>query len=369
MASDYFILTFDGGGIRGLFSALLVQQLDKEFDLLKRVDLFAGTSTGALIALGLASNVPISELVDIYMTRGKEVFQRYKSFSPKPPAALVKMYPQLKTKAQAVNLVDLFHVKYTDAGLKKIVEQTFPFQNTLSQLSHKVLITAFDLYKAETKAWGPISMSNLPGYKTADIAVLDAALSACAAPVYFPPHVFTHNKTQRALLDGGVYANNPSMLAAASVMASGALKRRGLAFENIKLLSLGTGFNLDALPPKNMWPADWYGVLAWLNPIAVPPTPQLPLLPVLMDGVSDIDTFECKQILGNNFRRGNVQLKELINLDDYQKVGLLKKWTEEYMASAEWKEIKLWLGATLAARQPTRVQKASAKKTKRNPDR
>jgi hypothetical protein len=39
------------------------------------------------------------------------------------------------------------------------------------------------------------------------------------------------------------------------------------------------------------------------------------------------------------------------------------------MASAEWKEIKLWLGATLAARQPTRVKKASAKKAKRNPDR
>ena len=362
MASDYLILTFDGGGIRGLISALLVQQLDKELDLLKRVDLFAGTSTGALMALGLASDVPISELVDIYMTKGKEVFQPYnKLLASKPPPALVKMYPQLKTKAQAANLVDLFHVKYTDAGLKKIVEQTFPSSLPLSQLSHKVLITAFDLYKADTKAWGPISMTNLPGYKTAGISVLDAALSACAAPVYFPPHVFTHNKTRRALLDGGVYANNPSMLAAASVMASGTLRRRGLAFQNIKLLSLGTGFNLDALPPQKMWPADWYGVLAWLTPVSVPPTPQFPLLPVLMDGVSDIDTFQCKQILGKNFRRGNVRLKEMINLDDYQKVGLLKKWTDAYMASAEWQEIKRWLGATLSRRQPTRGKKASAK--------
>lgn len=365
MASDYLILTFDGGGIRGLISALLVQQLDKELDLLKRVDLFAGTSTGALIALGLASNVPVSELVDIYMTRGKEVFQPYnKLLAAKPPPALVNMY------LNGANLsVDLFHVKYTDVGLAKIVQQTFPSQKTLRQLSHKVLITAFDLYKAETKAWGPISMTNLSGYKTADISVLDAALSACAAPVYFPPHVFTHDKRKRALLDGGVYANNPSMLAAASVMASGTLKRRGLAFENIKLLSLGTGFNLDALPPQKMWPVDWYGVLAWMTPIAKPPTPQFPLLPVLMDGVSDIDTFQCQQILGNNFRRGNVRLKELINLDDYQKVGLLKKWTEEYMASAEWREIKLWLSATLSAKQSKASKKLAATATKRKPGR
>jgi len=63
-----------------------------------------------------------------------------------------------------------------------------------------------------------------------------------------------------------------------------------------------------------------------------------------MEGVSDIDTFQCRQILGDNFRRGNVQLKEPIDLGDYQKVGELKKWTEAYMATAEWQEIKQWIG-------------------------
>lgn len=354
--SDYLILTCDGGGIRGLISALLVQQLDQKFDFLKRVNLFAGTSTGALIALGLASGVPISTLVDIYMTRGGEVFKPYGAFSPVPPPALISMYPNA-----AALPVDLLHVKYTDAGLQKIVEQTFPYKKSLRELNRKVLITAFDLYKPETKAWGPISLTNLPGYKTADISVLDAALSACAAPVYFPPHRFEYKKEERAFLDGGVYANNPSLLAASSVMASGSLRRRGLAFENIKLLSLGTGFTLDAMPPKDMWPVDWYGVLAWLSPITRSPTPQFPLLPVLMDGVSDINTFQCQHILGNNFRRGNVQLKEMINLDDYQKVGLLKKWTEQYMASAQWKEIQRWLCLILSGGQPTRSKKASAK--------
>ena len=214
----------------------------------------------------------------------------------------------------------------------------------LRELSRTVLVTTFDLFDTQRKCWTPISLTNLPSYKTSDIRVLDAALSTGAAPVYFPPHVFDHNGKKRAFVDGGVYANNPSTLAAASVMASGTLRRRGLAFENIKLLSLGTGFTLDGMPPGNLLPPEWYGVLAWMSPITLPPTPPLPLLTVLMDGVSDIDTFQCKQILGNNFRRGNVQLTEPINLDDYQKVGALKKMTDAYMATTEWREIKQWVG-------------------------
>jgi hypothetical protein len=273
------------------------------------------------------------------MTKGKKVFSSYGSLSAVPPPALTNIYPQA-----AALPVELLHVKYSDRGLKKLVKETFPADKTLRELSRKVLVTAFDLYQAERRAWMPVSLSNLPGSKTSDIHVLDAALSTCGAPVYFPPHVFEHQGKKRALVDGGVYANNPSMLAAATVMASGTLKRRGLAFENIKLLSLGTGFTLDGIPPKNLWPPESYGVLAWMFPFTQPPTPQFPLLPMLMDGVSGIDTFQCSQIFGNNFRRGNVQLKEPINLDDYQKVGELKKWTEAYMASAEWKEIKQWIG-------------------------
>ncbi len=357
--SDYLILSFDGGGIRGLISALLAQQLDQEFDFLKRVDLFAGTSTGALLALGLASGVPIATLVDIYMTKGKEVFKSYTPFSATPPQALIAKHP-----SAAAMSVDLLYVKYTDAGLKKILTQTFP-KKTLSQLSRKVLVTTFDLYQTARKAWMPVSFTNLSGSKTSDISVLDAALSSGAAPVYFPPHVFQHQGKQKAFVDGGVFANNPSLMAAATVMSSGTLKRRGLAIENIKLLSLGTGFTLDAIPTKDMWPVDWYGVLAWLYPFTQAPTPQFPLLPVLMDGVSEVATFQCRQILGNNFRRGNVHLKETINLDDYQKVGELKKWTEAYMATAEWKEIQQWIGrGSIKSKTRASSGKSTAKKAK-----
>src|SRR6266542_2343003 len=183
--SNYLILMCDGGGSRGLIPALLVQQLDQELNLLERVDLFAGTSTGGLVAIGLASDVPVSSLVDIYMTKGAEVFQPYPFVSSVPPQELTDNYP----KAAALPL-DLLQVKYTDAGLKKLVEQTFPAGKTLRELSRKLLVTAFDLYQDKRKAWAPISLTNLPGYNTDDIRVLDAALSTTAGPVYFPPHVF-----------------------------------------------------------------------------------------------------------------------------------------------------------------------------------
>lgn len=341
--SNYLILTCDGGGIRGLIPALLIQQLDQELNFLERVDLFGGTSTGGIIALGLAGEVPVSNIVDIYLTKGAEIFKPYDPFSlaapEPPPAALTRVHPQ------ALSLPgDLLHVKYSDDGLKKLITETYPATKKLSELERQVLVTTLDLYDVARSSWAPTALTNLAGSNTDDITVLDAALSTSAAPVYFPPHVYVHDGQKKAFADGGIFANNPSMLAAAQVISSGTLKALGLAFENIKLLSIGTGFTQDGIPPRNLLPPLWYGVLAWLSPITLPPTPQFPLLSALMDAVSDVDSFQCKQILGNNFRRANVQLTQPIDLDDYQKVGELRKMADAYMASAEWQEIKRWIG-------------------------
>ena len=269
-SSNYLILSCDGGGIRGLVPALLLQQLDRELNFLRRVSLFAGTSTGGIIVLALASDVPIATVVDIYMTKGAEVFKPYHPSSAAPPRALLRMYPQA-----AALPGDLLHVKYSDAGLKKLITQTFPAQKKLSELKRKVMVTAFDLYNAPQNAWVPTTLTNLPTAKTSDTRVLDAALSTSAAPVYFPPHVYKKNGKKRAFIDGGVFANNPGTLAAATVIATGTLKRRGLAAENIRLLSLGTGYTLDSIPPQNLLPPLWYGVLAWLSPLTKSPVVRL----------------------------------------------------------------------------------------------
>ena len=259
--SSYLILTCDGGGIRGLVPALLLQQLDKELDLLRRVDLFAGTSTGGVIALGLASEVSISAIVDIYMTKGAEIFKPYKSLAAKTrPKALTKLH------RKALSLpADLFHVKYSNDGLKNLIAKTYP-ANKLGDLKRNALVTTLDLYQTERKAWMPLALTNLPGSKTADVTVLDAALSTSAAPIYFPPHIYTRKGQESAFADGGIFANNPSTLAVASVIASGALKRAGLTSGDIKVLSLGTGFTLDGIPPKNLLPPNGMEYLRGYRP-------------------------------------------------------------------------------------------------------
>ncbi len=55
------ILSSDGGGIRGLITVLLIQNLDEDFDVISKADGFAGTSTGGLISLGLANGVAIKD--------------------------------------------------------------------------------------------------------------------------------------------------------------------------------------------------------------------------------------------------------------------------------------------------------------------
>jgi hypothetical protein len=65
--TTYRILSCDGGGIRGVITAKLLQALDPS--VIKNIDLFAGTSTGSIIALGLASGVPIDTIVELYSSQ------------------------------------------------------------------------------------------------------------------------------------------------------------------------------------------------------------------------------------------------------------------------------------------------------------
>ena len=65
------ILSCDGGGIRGLITALLIQDLDKDFGFISKTDGFVGTSIGGIIALALAQNVSIEDIIEIFEKKGK----------------------------------------------------------------------------------------------------------------------------------------------------------------------------------------------------------------------------------------------------------------------------------------------------------
>ncbi len=148
------------------------------------------------------------------MTKGAEIFKPFSFLANQPrPKALTSLYPE------ALSLpADLFHVKYSNAGLKDLISKTYPATKTLSQLKRRVMVTALDLYQIDKTGWVPTTLSNLPKSTSGDVTVLDAALSTSAAPIYFPPHVFTRKGQREAFADGGIFANNPCTLAAANVI-------------------------------------------------------------------------------------------------------------------------------------------------------
>lgn len=353
--SNFLILSCDGGGIRGLITAIILQELDKQIPFLDKVDLFTGTSTGGIIALGLASGIPIADVVNIYNSSGNcsQIFTPYKP--PKSDAFLDRFLEEMANSnelkdsifAEIIkNLEQLLYVKYNDIGLKSVLENNITqFSQSLASLKSKVLVTTFQLYNepdTNNPSWRPITLDNLPNNEinSQDTLILDAALCTSAAPTYFPPH---KHPTYGLCIDGGVFANNPSTLALARVLNSGILGDRNI--QNIRILSVGTGQTQNRMRPE--YQSDGllrYGPTTWFWPIAFDNTPRIPLFSIMMDGSSILDEFQTKMILGNDkYQRINVELNETIPLDGCSQIPKMKDLVDDYIKSSQWNENITWI--------------------------
>ncbi|MCC7359436.1 MAG: patatin-like phospholipase family protein [Anaerolineales bacterium] len=281
----YHILALDGGGIRGLLTAVLLQRLEAARPgLLAQVDLFAGSSTGGILALGLAAGFTPTEARELYEGLGKVVF----------------------ADSPFDNWRDLGHAlgaQYTNGPLKAVLTAQFG-DLRLGDLPRKVLISAFDLdngpdQPAALRTWKPKFFHNYPGPGSdADERVVDVALRTSAAPSYFPLY--------QGYIDGGVVAGNPSMAALAQALEPTTGRQ---AQSDVTLLSVGTGRNNQFLTAQDN---DW-GWLQWAPHI----------IDILLDGNSGVADYECRQLLGDRYHRLNPLLPERINLDDISKTPRL----------------------------------------------
>src|SRR5437870_8300828 len=123
----YRILSVDGGGIRGLYAAVLLDRLIREVPtLVDGVDLVTGTSTGGIIALGLAHGLAPADLVALYRDRAKEIFDD-------------SWLDDLK------DLGGLTGAAYDNDKLKALLEDVFGKTTRLKQLKKRVLVPPFDL--------------------------------------------------------------------------------------------------------------------------------------------------------------------------------------------------------------------------------
>ena len=367
--SKYLILACDGGGIRGLITAMLIQQLFKQFpSLSNQIYLLAGTSTGGIIALALACDVPPGQLVTLYSTDAGNIFQQSACMkaagiqprdcdtSPTPPDIAGSNGGWLEYILSHIE--ELFCTWYDNSGLKSAIEGQLKSSATATLNSlvpaspanpRYVLVNTLQLCNSDN-VWAPLQLTNLPNIQnntSGDTLVIDAAMSTSAAPIYFPPY---QHPTYGYCADGGLFANNPGTIALTTLVES------GIHLENIWMLSLSTGNTLNSYPasvitpmgPGNFGPVAWFLPFSQpFSPVAGQPyTPAIPLMAAFFDATSEVGDYQCGQLLGSRYKRARVPLSQPIELDDYcpAEIKVMTDSTTNYMStSSEWTDIINWI--------------------------
>lgn len=333
--SKYRILALDGGGIRGVLTATILEQLEAEFPgFISKVDLFAGTSTGGILALGLASGLSPNEIRGLYEESASEVFVT------RPLRYSIEKFDQFRERFDQFFVAD-----YPNQPLKQVLFNQFG-EKTLGQLEKSVLITSFDLDDGGSheypRRWQPKIFNNFGEDPDSAQKIVDVALCTSAAPSYFPIY--------QGFIDGGVVANNPSMCALAQAIRkdqNGGKQSVG----NIRLLSIGTGASpafLDVVQEKGNW-----GYLQWLiggdgPEVLMGNAITGAIVKLMLEGNVELAHYQCKHILGKKYRRFNPILDKIIDLDAVDKIGDLRSFPDrvEKIPSnqKEWDDTVRWVG-------------------------
>ncbi|MCZ4410534.1 CBASS cGAMP-activated phospholipase [Cryomorphaceae bacterium 1068] len=196
VSRPFKILSIDGGGIKGLYSATLLARLEEKAG--KKAgecfDMICGTSTGGLIALGVASGKQAEDLAELYSEHGKSIF----------PTNNYRFVRFFQSKLQSLKQT-LFWGKYSATQLRMQLTSTFK-DKKLGELDNLVCIPSFNLTSGMPRIF---KFPHKEGgfFMDKEIPLVDAALATSAAPTYLPIHEY--NDTM--FVDGGVWANNPSL--------------------------------------------------------------------------------------------------------------------------------------------------------------
>jgi patatin-like phospholipase/acyl hydrolase len=280
--APYRILAFDGGGIRGVYTAVLLQRLAAQVPgFLDGAQLLAGTSTGGILALGLASGMTADQLVKLYQDNGKQIFAR-------------SIFRKIG------DLGDLVGAKYDNANLQKILLGVFGDKTLDDLLPRHVLVSSFDLDCPGTqRSWNPKFFHNFKGDDSdGSEKVVDVALRTSAAPTYFPVY--------QGYVDGGVVANNPSMAALAQALDRETGQQE---LSDIRLFSVGTGGSPIFISGDTH---NW-GIAQWAHS----------LVDMMIDGMMGVADYECSRVLRGNYFRLAPPLPAPVAMDAVGKIPLL----------------------------------------------
>jgi uncharacterized protein len=319
----YRILSLDGGGIRGLTSAILLECLEQRIQkhennpdarLRDYFDLIAGTSAGSIIACGIAKGISATEIKDLFWQRGKDIFPEtwWKNkgiFSP--------FFSLIRTIANRV-ITGTTQPMYDGIGLELVLKEVFGEEFLFEELTKPTLITSYDAYNRQAVVFKNTDL--LLG----KIPVWEICRSSAAAPVAFPAHEMKNEHFLQftkamglekppsesiPLIDGGVIANDPVLCAIAErlhwnrqwehippIIKEKWIKQECVEIKDILVASFGTG---QPIARKiDIKQARGWGV-EWASPLR-----GVPIIDILFDGSTDTSNYIAQQILwqGKYFR-------------------------------------------------------------------
>ena len=231
------ILSMDGGGIKGIFPAALLAWLEQEHlqgqSIGDYFDLIAGTSTGGILALGLGAGLTASELLRMYLDEGHRVF---------PP----------RQKGLAGRAKRLVSAQYDRRSLDELLSQRLG-DKTLRESKYRLLIPSTEGRNGEVYVF---KTPHHPGYNLdGDERISAVAAATSAAPTYFTPFM----QRGYTFLDGGIWANNPTMSALVEALSRFTTRR-----EDIRILSIGCGkqpFHVTKGQTRNSGMVHWRGII------------------------------------------------------------------------------------------------------------
>lgn len=260
------ILSIDGGGIRGIIPATFMAEIERRTQrpIAELFDLIAGTSTGGILALGIT--VPGDDGRPRYSARdGLRLYER--------EGPVIFQQTIWQTLSTLANLID---EKYPSAPTEGVLERYFG-DARLSDAVTDVLITAYDIERRIPWFFRSVRALTLPDY---DFPMRFVARATSAAPTYFETARVDNEdgSDYYALIDGGVFANNPTMCALVDAM------RHYPGYDDYLVVSLGTGQFTRRIPYEQA--KDW-GLVGWVRPV----------IDILMHGVNETVDYQVQSLL------------------------------------------------------------------------
>jgi len=271
------ILSIDGGGIRGILPGVIMARLEqklqqktnnKDLRLADMFDFVAGTSTGGILGLtyifpdatGKKSKFTAQDAVNLYLDRGDEIFD-------------ITLGQKIKS------LKGIIDEKYSADEIEEALMDNFG-DTMLNALLKPCLITAYDIRNRNAFFF----RQHKANKDVNNFKVRDVARATSAAPTYFEvARVKNVLGSPFPLVDGGLFANNPTLCAYSEVRS---MNIQGIKFpsaKNMFIVSLGTGSIEKSYPYKAA--KDW-GQVQWIKPV----------IDIMMSGNSETVHYHLKQI-------------------------------------------------------------------------